>query len=427
MYDNEEGSTLSMQLKAKIFRQICFTIAVLNCLSCASILQHKDSEKLLKIDEFDQRFNVKDFNSAPPKDGSVATVEPGVPSLPPVLAPQIDVIANVNKGDIKGAPGRANPMLVGKREASKSLDGKQAGMGNESALVESSIDKKVRGSKKSKRGQKSQIVTEAVAPAPDPNLVSPAVPKKHEPDLEDGEGFDGRRPLKDPYRVGEKVTLEMSFFGVAAGLMTLETREFKEVNGRKAYHFVMTGKSSTLFSQFYAVDDWSETFVDFETMTPFSYSLHVKESKQLREVRSYFDWDKMMGFLWDKKVTKDGAEEKKYEWAIQKYVQNAFSAPFYLRSFLMEPGKKLAIRVGHEGKNMVVTGEVLRREVLNTEIGNIKTLVMKPKIEIDGALQPVGDIFFWFTDDDRRQFVRIESKIRIGTIVGQVVALDAGK
>lgn len=408
-----------------IFRRFFLAMAVVNCLSCASILQHKDSEKLLKIDEFDQHFNVKDLAS--PSSAGGAPADPSVPSLPPVLAPQVDVIAQMNRGENKNSSVGSNTLTTGRPDGGHLLDTKNVGATADGASSAAAGGKNVRGQKKSKRTRKSQTVAEALAPAPDPNLLASTLPKKHEPDLEDGEGFDGRRPQKDPYHIGEKVTLEMSFFGVSAGLMTLETREFKEVNGRKAYHFVMTGKSSTLFSQFYAVDDWSETFVDFETMTPFSYSLHVKESKQLREVRSYFDWEKMMGFLWDKKVTKDGAEEKKYKWAIQKYVQNAFSAPFYLRSFVMEPGKKLAIRVGHEGKNMVVTGEVLRREVLNTEIGNIKTLVMKPKIEIDGALQPVGDIFFWFTDDDRRQFVRIESKIRIGTIVGQVVALDAGK
>ncbi len=248
--------------------------------------------------------------------------------------------------------------------------------------------------------------------------------ERHEPEIEGSESFIGRRPLVDPFRVGEVVTLELSYFGVVAGDMTLEVRPFKQVNRRKAYHFVGSVRSTSVFAMFYAVDDWVETFVDFQDMIPFNYSLHVKETKQLREVRSYFDWQKQRGFVWDKKVSKEkGIEEKNYEWDILPYSHNVFSAPFYMRVFKLEPGRKIQFRVGHEGKNILVTADILRRDRLSTEVGDLNTIVVRPKIEIDGVFKPVGDVLFWLTDDDRKFLVRIESKIKIGKIVGQVKRL----
>ncbi len=283
--------------------------------------------------------------------------------------------------------------------------------------------KELKKSKKNKRRRNGQVKAADLVVADQ----GPQAPLKREPDFEDAEGFTGRRPNTDPFRPGEKVTLELSYFGVTAGDLVMEVKPFVDVNGRKAYNLSAHATSTSVFAMFYAVNDTAETFVDFEKMIPTNYSLHVKESKQLREVRSLFDWDHMRATLWDKKVTKEsGVEEKKDEWDILPYSQNVFSGPFYLRTFQLEPGKKLAFRLAHEGKNYVITGEVLRRDKLSTPIGELKTIVMRPKIELGGIFQPVGDILFWLTDDDRKFIVKIESKIKIGKIVGMVKSIEKG-
>lgn len=246
-------------------------------------------------------------------------------------------------------------------------------------------------------------------------------PAKKLPALEDSAGFDGRRPITDPFRVGEKTTLKLSYFNIVAGYMTIEVLPFVEVNGKKSYHFQISGKSNSLFSAFYSVDDSGETYMDYETMLPYNMSIHVKETKQLREVRSYFDWKKMTAKFWEKKITKkSGVEEKNLEWKIEPYSQNIFSAAFYLRTFQLEPGKTIEFRVSDNEKNMVVKGHVLRREKLKTELGELNTIVIKPEVAIGGIFQPMGDVFFWLTDDDRKFIVRIESKIKIGTITASI-------
>jgi hypothetical protein len=254
-----------------------------------------------------------------------------------------------------------------------------------------------------------------------------ALPGKREPELEDAEGFVGRRPAVDPFRVGEKVVLELSYFGVTAGDLTLEVGNFAEVNGRKAYRFAARAVSRSIFAMVYAVDDWAETFVDYATMAPSTYALHVRESKQLREQRMYFDWPRLKAHFWDKRIPKDSnIEEKKLDWDAQAFAQTLFSGPFYLRAFQLKPGKQLAFRVANEGNNYVFTGEVLRREAISTPAGDFNTVVVRPQIQLAGVFQPMGEILFWLTDDDRKFFVRIESKIKIGTIVGVATSIEKG-
>lgn len=254
-----------------------------------------------------------------------------------------------------------------------------------------------------------------------------AVKGPRQPTLEDSEGFDGRRPIVDPYRVGEKVTFDVSYFNINAGTINMSTKPFVTVNGKKAYHFEVSGQSNSFFSKIYAVDDTLTTYLDYEEMTPLSLQVSIKESKQLVEARTFFDWKTMKASYWQKRITKEkGERSKKIDWEILPFSQNVVSVSFYLRSFKLEPGKKHAVRIADEGKNIVFTGDVVRRETLKTPAGELKTVVVSPKISADGELKPIGDISLWFTDDDQKLLVRLESKIKIGTIVAKVRAIERG-
>ncbi len=257
----------------------------------------------------------------------------------------------------------------------------------------------------------------------------PEAPTAREPDIEDTEGFGiGRRPNVDPFRVGEEVVHDVHYFKVSAGELALKVEPFVEVNGRKSYSFATEIKSGRMFSTFYSADDRVVTLMDFDLMIPRVFTLHVKESAQLKQARSYFDFDQLKATYWEKRVTeKDGEEEKKLQWDILNYSQNVFSAIFYLRIFKWEIGKEYSFRVAHDQENLVFKGKALRKEKLKTEIGEFSAVVIKPEMMVKGIFKPVGDIFIWLSDDDRKYVLRIESSIRIGTLVSEVIRLNPGQ
>ena len=241
---------------------------------------------------------------------------------------------------------------------------------------------------------------------------------KHQPAMEDGEGFTGRRPKVDPFVANEELIYAVSYFAIEGGRFTMKTHPFVEVNGRKSYRFTFHARSSSTFSLFYAVDDMAEFFMDYEDLVPYSYTIKAKESKQVRDVKSFFNWKTLQAKTWDKKIKKGkGPEEKIYEWEILPYSQNVFSAVYYMRTFQYTVGKEISMRVGHEGKNIIMTAKILREEKLNTGAGTFDTFVIKPEFEIDGVFKPVGDVFMWITNDQYHRIARIESKIKIGKVV----------
>lgn len=255
---------------------------------------------------------------------------------------------------------------------------------------------------------------------------------KHEPELENSEGFTLRRPQVDPFSVGEevvhKVFYDASLMDVAAGTLSLKVSPFVEVNGRKAYQFGIRIKSSDWFSSYYSVDDEISTLMDFENMIPNVFTMHVKESSQLRESKSFFDYDQMKAFYWEKKVTeKSGVEEKKLQWEILPYSQNVFSSLFYLRTFTWHVGKEYSFRVADDGENVVFRGKAVSQEVLKTEVGQRPAFKIKLEFTVKGVFKPVGDIYIWISDDEAKYILKIESKIKIGTLVSEVVSINPGQ
>lgn len=364
--------------------------ALVSCQSSA--LKYEKSGSLELSPEFDQSVKITEAKPATTSSSNTDSAT--------------SAIATSNSAGAK--PTTGNSKSKGLKSAKSGVEKSEAGKSNSAKG----------GTEKS---PKTKAVKEHLPP------VETAKALKHEPDLEDGQGFLLRRPVKDPFRVGELVTHEVSYFGVTAGTLTLKVEPFVQVNDRNSYKFVTEIKTAGTFSAFYTADDRAETLVDFETLTPNVFSLHVKESGQLREAKAHFDPKELKATYWEKKYTKkDGEEEKKLKWDILEYSQNVFSAIFYMRVFQWEVGKEYSFRVADDGENIVFKAKALRKEVLKTDAGAFPCVVIKPEILVKGAFRPVGDIYFWMTDDDRKLVLRIESKIKIGTLVSEAIKIERG-
>lgn len=343
-----------------------FALALISC--SAKYLKYDKAEQLHKIDEFDRKVQIVIPEDTPAATSGGTLATSGTQALAPI------------------------------------------------AKVEEESGKKKKKEKKSRK--KGKTAEER----------PPGVDKKGHrlPELESDVGFQGRRPIKDPFRVGEKVVHQVHYYSFNAGTMTLEVKPFATVNGRKTYNFAMNIHTSDWYSAIYSVDDKANILMDYETLVPTVFTLHVKETGQLREARMLIEPNQAT--YWERKVTaKNGEEERKLNWDIQEYSQSLFSGLYYMRTFHWDVGVENAFRVADDGENLIFRGKAIRREHIKTAAGEFDAIVMKPQVELKGKYKPVGDIFVWLSDDDRKFLLRIESKIKIGTLVSEIIELDRGK
>lgn len=357
-------------------RIIFFALSLILSGCSAKFLKHDKEDQLKNIDEFDSKVKIV------------------IPEEAPSQAPS----SGVGSG----------------------TSGNNSASGGPSANSPGSISDSKTASSKTAKTAKKAVKKEAVSKG-----KKPAKPLRRQPELESDIGFDGRRPIKDPFRIHEKVIHAVDYYKVSAGTMVLEVKPFAQVNGSKSYHFEMTAKTSNWYSGVYKVEDRATILMDFESLVPSVYTLHVKETSQLKEARMLFEGNKAT--YWEKRVTeKSGVEEKKQAWDIEDYTQSLFSAVFYMRAFTWEVGKEIAFRVADDNENMIFKGQAIRKEKLSTKAGDFNAIVIKPQVELKGKFKQAGDIFMWLSDDDRKYILRIEAKIKIGSLVSEIVELHPG-
>lgn len=227
------------------------------------------------------------------------------------------------------------------------------------------------------------------------------------------------------FRVGEKITMALTWFSIKAGDIILEVRPFAHINGRKAYHFVGTAKSSSAMDIIHSVDDLIESYVDQETFYPFKSALHGIETDRIREGLTLFDYNRSKIEYWSKRVhIKKGAKEKRRSDPLAPGILDIFSSAFFLRALPLQVGKKYDAIVYNEGKRIIVEAHVLRKEKLDTELGTFDTLVIRPIARFEGILQTSGDSTIWVTDDPRHFILKLETKIKIGYLVGKIKKIE---
>jgi hypothetical protein len=355
--------------------------------STTSYLKYEKEQELRKNEEFEQKVIIKPVEDKtppePPAPPSEA-VDPSKTSSPNLITETIDQTLN----QIKKTPNLKAPLKPAKRVTKKA--------------------KKILP----KKEEKKKVVSE---------------PLVRLPDIEDNEGFapGSRRPLIDPFRINEKVIHSVRYFSAEAGLLTFETKPFVEVNNRKSYQFVIGLRTSSLFSKFYSVDDFVETFLDYESLVPHVFKMNARETGKLVQANSYFDHHDLKATFWEKKYTENNGEEIKNQvWDLLPFSQNAFSGLYYMRIFKWEIGKEYSFRVSDDEKNVVFKGVAEKKEVIDTDAGEFKAIKIKALILSRGALAPTGNIYFWLSDDERKIILRIVAEIKIGKLISEVVEID---
>lgn len=363
-----------------------FAVSMLSACS-TSFLKYEKADQLGTMDEFEKAVKIEE------------------PS-----APATETVAAGNTKDVEAKTAAKDEKTTAAAKPTKESKSSKA----VTAPAKTAPAAKAKESSKSKNGKDKK--SEA------------AVSTRRQPVIEDDAGFNGRRPIVDPFRVGEEVVHDVSYFKMSAGELRFKTLPMATVNGRKSYKHNIAIKTISLFASVYTVEDNIDIFMDYEELTPTVFELHVKESGQLREAKMLFDNNKKTATFWEKKVTKqDGEEEKREQWELEEYAQNVYSAIYYMRMFQWDVGKEYAFRVSNDKENLVFSGKAIRKEVLDTELGPMKAIVIQPNITLKGKFKPIGENLIWLSDDEHKYILRIEAKIKIGTLVSEVVSIKPGK
>lgn len=230
--------------------------------------------------------------------------------------------------------------------------------------------------------------------------------------------FPNRWTMPPFFQAGERYRFDITYFGATAGELLLEMLPQKMVGDRPAYHLRGTARTTSVFSLFYRMNDVAESFIDVTGLFSHKFSLKLDESLQSRDLIELYDQRAHKVYYYSKlDHKKKGKKDEQFEIPMAPYSQDGLSAFYYLRTLPLEMGASYEFPVINNGKLRTVRVTVVRREIIKTKIGEVAALVIKPEVVLDGAIKTYGDSFVWISDDDKRILLKVDAKIKVGSVI----------
>ena len=209
-------------------------------------------------------------------------------------------------------------------------------------------------------------------------------------------------------QVPEKLTYDLSWMGIPVGTAMQEITE--EGNSRR---IVSLARSNDWLSAFYPIEDRTESRLKKEGPFPGAscyFRMLFKEGSRTRDRELVFDQDRHIARYRDRL----GTERRQIPIVANTY--DIYASFYYVRFQPLEVGKSLYVHVV-DGKDLEqVEVRVLRRETVRVPVGEFRTILVQPMVKSEGVFEGKGGALIWLTDDPRRIPVKVETKVRVGSV-----------
>jgi hypothetical protein len=222
-----------------------------------------------------------------------------------------------------------------------------------------------------------------------------------------------------PFEPGEKLTFEVRWAFIPAAEAVLEILPMETVNGRKAYHFVMTTRTNAFADIFYKVRDRFDGYADRNMVHSLLY--RKKESgKQNRDITVTFDWEKRQAHY-------VSLNEVREPIPILPGSFDPLSVFYAFRLTPLKEGLELKVPVADGRKCVMGKARVIRRETIEVKGVSYDTFFVKPDLEhVAGVFEksPKASVKIWVTADENQIPVKLKSKVVVGSFVAELVSIE---
>ena len=224
-----------------------------------------------------------------------------------------------------------------------------------------------------------------------------------------------RKLENNAFSVGEKLTFDVNYGFITAGVAVMEIPKIRKIARRETYHITFNVNSVESFDPFFKVRDRYETFMDVEALFPWRFEQHVREGSYSRDFSAFFDHRRNMA------KTKNGSYE------IPDNVNDIVSAFYLARTFnydTLEVGNGFYLENFY--KDQVYPLQVIYRgkERITVEAGTFDCIMVEPLVVEGGLFKSEGSIIVWLTDDPVKMPVKVKTKVIIGSIDAELTKYE---
>jgi hypothetical protein len=171
----------------------------------------------------------------------------------------------------------------------------------------------------------------------------------------------------------------------------------------------------------YKVTDKFQSNFDRHTGCSYQFSKQTIEGRRQVNTDLKLHYDSGKSTLDEKNLVKGSS--KRQEAQIPSCVSDLLSGVFYAASQPIQVGKNFYFPLADSIRTVDVTMKAEAREEIKTPLATYQTIRVQPTAAA-GVVKNRGNIWIWYTDDDRHIPVQMRARLFWGTITFHLTAID---
>jgi hypothetical protein len=229
------------------------------------------------------------------------------------------------------------------------------------------------------------------------------------------QGDNFRKVENNAFKVGEKLTFDVKYGFVTAGVATFAIPRIKKISGRDTYQVTFEVNTVPSFDWMYKVRDRYETYLDVEGLFPWRFEQHIREGGYSRDFSAFFDQRK------GKAKTSEG------QYNIPQYVNDIVSAFYYARTFdysKMKVNDRVHLKNFYKDKVYDLDVKYHGKETVEVAAGKFNCIIVEPLVQEGGLFKSEGNIMIWLSNDNLRIPVKVKTKVVVGSIDAELTKYE---
>lgn len=221
-----------------------------------------------------------------------------------------------------------------------------------------------------------------------------------------------------PFGLGERAEYAVTFGPVKVGHASLAVEAADTIRGTPTLRVVMAMRGGTFF---YTLDDRQTSWIAPRPFRSLRFQQHLREGSYRRdrvycldqEAGRYRRYDRNEDGRW---APPPGDEHLGEGVPMPPAALDEIGFLYFARTLPLEPGQTYRFTRYFEAEGNPVVLEVLRRETITVPAGRFQTLVVHPVIRTGGMFGEGGNAEVYFSDDERRIIVQLETSMKVGRL-----------
>ncbi len=219
------------------------------------------------------------------------------------------------------------------------------------------------------------------------------------------------------FKEGEFLKYRISYGVLNAGFATLNVENYLK-NNDTLFHVIGKGWTTGVVDFVFPVLDIYQTYLDKQTKHPYHFIRKINEGGYQIDKEIYFDFNNRQAIVIDHK---NNTEESYF---IEKDVQDMISALYYFRELnfnSLNIGEIVSINMFFDQEIYKINIKLVKREILKTKFGKVKTLVFKPTVLEGRVFKDSETLTIWVTDDKNKIPIKIKASVIVGSLKAELI------